>query len=146
MAISRKLQAFLGAYEECGCIIRAAQAVGIDRSLHYRAMDLEPDYPAAFKAADKHWFDKLEGAARHWASEGVEEAIFRTVKKVDEDGNETVERVQIGTKLRIPQTLIVKLLEAGNPAKYRPSSTVEHTGADGRPIELQVTFVKPGQK
>ncbi len=142
MAISRKLKAFLAAYEECGCITRAAAAVGIDRSLHYQAKEKEPEYAVAFHLADTRWFDKLEGSARRWAAEGVEETIFRTVRKVDADGNETVERVQVGTKLRIPQTLIIKLLEAGNPEKYR--NRQEITGADGKPLAADVTvrFIK----
>lgn len=122
--ISRRMQAFLAAFEECGCITRAAKAVDIRRERHYQSM-ASAEYREAFDQAEKRWFDKLEGAARQWASEGVEEAIFRTVKKVDAEGNETLERVQVGTKLRIPQSLVIKMLEAAKPDRYRTHQTID---------------------
>lgn len=43
--------------------------------------------------------------------------------------------VLVGTKRRYADTIALRVLEADNPAKYRPASSVEMSGPDGGPIQ-----------
>lgn len=169
MSTVPKKAAFLKAFAACANISKAAAAVKMDRAMHYQWMEKDPDYPALFEQAQREAAQTLEDEAVRRAHEGVVmpilyhgrvcyEAVLGPdgqplrepefneagLPLVDALGNPVTRQVMKPLmKREYSDTLLQTLLKAFRPEKYRDSSTVEHTGAGGRPIELQVTFVKP---
>lgn len=66
-----KKPAFLKAYIACADLTRAAAAVKIDRSEHYRWLKTDKKYAAAFAAARDEAGQTLEDDAVHWARVGT---------------------------------------------------------------------------
>lgn len=168
-----KRGAFLAAYVASASLTAAAEAVGIDRALHYRWLQ-EPKYAADYAAARLQAGDTLKDDAVHWARVGIFEPLVfqgqfqfadyrvRTLCMLP-DGSEvfaedvpkgvtpTGERpvkVGIGPPLgvfRRSEGLMARLLKAQLPAEFGDKTAMELTGADGGPIDssITVTFVKP---
>lgn len=89
--------AFLRAYAECGNLSNAGLAVGISRKEHYYWLDAYPDYAAAFEQAKETFTDDLEQIA-----------LDRVRKQKPGDN----------------PTLLIALLNANRPEKYRPNVVV----------------------
>ena len=70
-----KKPAFLKALAICGSITEAAAACGIDRSLHYDWLKLDPAYPGRFASARAIGQDALEDEATLRAMHGVFEPV-----------------------------------------------------------------------
>lgn len=70
-----KARAFLAAFRLTGSIVRAADAAGVERTIHYRWLKNEK-YAAAFHEAYVQWGDMLEGEGIRRAHEGVLEPVF----------------------------------------------------------------------
>lgn len=68
-------RAFLKAFRLTGSITRAADACGIDRTLHYRWLKNQK-YAEAFHEAYMQWGDMLEGEGIRRSVEGVLEPVF----------------------------------------------------------------------
>lgn len=117
--------AFLGAYARCGKVYKAAEAAGINRDMHGRWMREDDTYPARFKEAREEWIERVEEDARVWACEGVEEQHY-----------ENGELVKV-VKKRNP-TLLLAILNAELPEKYRGRQSIEHSGPAGGPIQVGV--------
>lgn len=122
-----KMKAFLAAYEETGSVVRAAKAAGIQRQLHYRALEKSVEYRTHFEEAEKRFGDALEGHARKLARDGVREPVF-------------FQGIKCGSRLKYSPALIIAMLKALKPEKYR--ERFEHTGPDGGPIQIDPTCEK----
>lgn len=110
-----KKAAFLKAFGVAGTILHAAAAVGIDRHTHYNWLKSDPEYAAAFAEAEVGVTELLEHEAVRRAKDGVEEPVFH-------DG------AIVGHKLKYSDLLMIFLLKARAPQKYRETIRNEHSG------------------
>lgn len=128
--------AFLNAYKECACILKAAKAAGIERDSHYRWMRGEPDYAERFAEARKQSIDVLSAEALRRAKDGTQRMKFHQgvpcmVPAVDEDGNKIIG--EDGEQELTPyiehdysDTLLIFLMKAADPARYNDRLMVEN--------------------
>ena len=116
-------QAFLAAYAKTGVIQDAADCAKCNRTMHYRWMKQDPEYPGLFEAADKMAVDTLVSEARRRAVQGVREPVgwFRG---------------KAGAYVRrYSDNLLMFLIKAKCP-EYRDSTRVDlhpHPVGDGDP-------------
>jgi hypothetical protein len=148
-----KKPAFLAAFVEAASVTVAAEAAGIDRSLHYQWLDADPEYVKAFEQARRRAAQELEDDAIQWARKGIYEPIvYQGAFSYPQKWNETAERWEDDKSLpplgvyRRSEGLMIRALKAFAPERY--GDRTEVTGANGAPIEasLQVTFVKPKEQ
>jgi hypothetical protein len=111
---------FLAAYRETGSVTRAAEAAGIHRSIHYRRLQEDPAYKAAFEAAHQVAIAVLEDEAIRRAVEGVEEPLTYQGQfqyaDLDDDGNPAGKPLAIR---KYSDSLLQFLLRGAKPEKYR---------------------------
>ena len=88
----------------------------------------DPAFAAAWDSAIEDGTDLLEDEARRRALEGVEELIV-TMGKIarNDDGTPLLVR-------RLSDTLMLALLKARRPEKYRERVSAEHSGPSGKPL------------
>lgn len=120
-----KREAFLKAFAICGNISMAAKAAKCHRQAHYGWMKDDKEYPARFKDAQDTAVDRMEAEADRRALRGVEEPVF-------------YEGQQCGYKMRYSDNLLMFRLKALRPDQYRDRQSVEHSGPDGQPVQLEV--------
>jgi hypothetical protein len=125
----------------------AAKAANVSRSNHYLWLR-EPEYAAAFKIAWERGIDFLEAEAVRRATEGTRKPVFHAGRramdlKVDENGEVVYKRDKDGVMKAVPvpafiveksDTLLMFLLNGARPQTYRQRTSMEHTGADGKPL------------
>jgi hypothetical protein len=75
MTFSPKITAFLSAIQIMPIVMRAAQAAGINRSLHYAKLQSDPEYAQAFEAALRIGYDAVSDIAVERATFGWQEPI-----------------------------------------------------------------------
>jgi hypothetical protein len=122
--------AFLAAYSQCCNLTEAARIAKTSRSQHYDWMDADESYPAAFALAHEEGCELLEFEARRRAMEGTEEPVIHQGVAMwdpkrdksgnfvkDKDGKIVYERPL--TVRRFSDTLLIFLLKAARPEKYR---------------------------
>jgi len=108
-------RAFLVAFRATGNVRLACKAASVGRSSHYRWLDKDSEYRAAFDLAKQDAADILEAEAFRRAVEGVEEPVG------------WYKGVPGGTVRRYSDVLLMFLLKALRPEKYR--ERVEVRGA-----------------
>ncbi len=124
-----KKAAFLSVFAETGNVTKSAAAVGISRDLHYRWLKEDVDYAAAFAAAELVVTELLEEEAIRRAYNGTEKPVF-------------FQGVPCGFVQEYSDGLLMFLLQARNPKKYRQNAKVEHVGLNDGPIQLDDTSAK----
>jgi hypothetical protein len=77
-------RAFLAAYEKACCITWAVRAAGVTRKTHYRWLEQDSDYAAAFKRTQMIVGDTLESVAIERATVGWTEPVFYRGEKCGE--------------------------------------------------------------
>ncbi len=112
---------FLQALADTGSVVRAVAVAKVARSYAYEIRTAEPSFAAAWKEAEEIGVELMEAEARRRAVEGCLKPVFQGGKRV-------------GEVLEYSDTLLIFLLKAHRPEKYRERSQVEHTGKDGGPI------------
>lgn len=117
-------QQWLENFRTTGNVRLACEAVGISRStiLHYREAD--PEFAKAYADAEEDAADHLEDAAYKRAVNGVDR------RRYDKDGNCIAEETVYS------DTLLLALLKARRPTKFRDNSKLELTGANGGPVAV----------
>lgn len=115
----RKKRAFLAAFAECGNVTEAADSVGIHRRTHYDWLANDPDYAAAFAEAEDEAVDRLETEARRRAVEGVRNEKSHYFKG---------DLVGVDVETKYSDTLLIFLLKALRPEKYRERFETKHVG------------------
>lgn len=118
-----KLTAFCAALAETCNVGRACNAVGISRQTAYNWREDDAEFAQAWARAVKAGLLALEDEAHRRAFEGVDEPVFH---KGD----------QCGSVRKYSDTLAIFLLKAHDPDKYRESSRMELTGANGGPVQI----------
>lgn len=81
---ARRKKLFLEAYAEAGTISAAAREAGVDRSTHYRWLEADLAYGAAFALAHERAVDSLEAELIRRGRDGYDEPVFQGGKKVGE--------------------------------------------------------------
>lgn len=130
----RTKAAVLENFANCGRIDLACMKAGVERRSHYRWLKEDPAYGDAYIEAKELALQLLEDEAFRRAHAGVDEPIVysgkiltREVETVDENGVKTIERVPVTIK-RFSDTLMMFLLKAQAPEKYRERLDHKHTG------------------
>jgi hypothetical protein len=118
----------LAAYARTGNIAAAARAAKCHRSQHYEWLH-DPAYAEAFLAAQEEAVEALELEARRRAEKGV-------VKPVYYQGE------VCGTVREYSDTLLIFLLKAARPERYRDNARIEHqvTGTGGGPLVARIDW------
>lgn len=109
-------------------VTHAAWSVGISRSRVYDIRKEDAEFAAAWDEAEETAVDSLEGEARRRALEGIDEpVVYQGTISTDEKG-------QPVTVKRYSDTLLMFLLKAHRPEKYR--ERFDHTVGDDRPVTV----------
>jgi hypothetical protein len=106
---------FLAALEASGNISASARRAGVGRATAYRHRAGESDFREAWDEALEVAIDALEGEARRRALEGWDEPVFF-------NGSEC------GRIRKYDSTLLIFLLKAHRPEKFRDNVAVQHDG------------------
>lgn len=106
---------FLAALESSGNVSAAAREAGVSRQRAYEWRRSDPDFASHWDAAIEVATDALEAEARRRAVEGTEEPVF-------------YQGTECGRIRRYSDTLMIVLLKAHRPAKFRENAAVEHSG------------------
>jgi hypothetical protein len=105
---------FLASLRRMGNVSRALKAAGVGRQTAYDHRDRDPNFA-------RQWAEALEQAADWLEREAWRRAVKGTDRPVFQQGG------RVGTVRDYSDTLLIHLLKAHKPEKYR--DRVEHTGA-----------------
>jgi hypothetical protein len=123
--------AFLRALADTGIVTTAAGVVGITRARAYQVRKEDPAFAAAWDEAEEKAADALEGEAWRRAVVGVPEPLVSAGKVVrDDDGQPLAIR-------RYSDMLLLALLKARRPERFKDRAVVEHDIADGLADRLE---------
>jgi hypothetical protein len=130
--------AFLAAFSVLGQVQKSSKAVGISFSTHnlwLREAKKDGPYKKGFEIAQKIAQQSLEDEAVYRATEGLRKYKF------DKDGKPILhpETGQPYYEDVRSDLLLIFLLKAADPQKFRENSSVQVTGANGQPIEVSST-------
>lgn len=120
---AKKRQQFLGLVANGASITRAARSIRMSRQYMYELRVKDPIFAAAWDAAEEEGTDLLEDEATRRAAEGVEEPVYY---KGD----------VAGFVRKYSDTLMIVLLKARRPDKYRERSETTHKGDATAPIHV----------
>lgn len=153
-ALSPKQKKFLKAYGECGVIKYACKVAGIHRSTFYDWRDHDEDFKACLPFAGDDADDTLEYAAYAQGVVGTEEPaismgqlVYEYEEMLNEEGKPIFDHKgrpvmkrgkQVMIKKYSPQ-LLITLLKARMPEKYKDRVSQEHSGPGGGPIQQAFT-------
>ncbi|MFA5383984.1 MAG: hypothetical protein WC364_04870 [Eubacteriales bacterium] len=132
-----KKAAFLAAYSELGNITRAALASNVARTKHYTWLK-DPAYAQAFAEAEEIAIETLEVEARRRAIEGLKR------KKFNKNGLPVMdpETKEQYFEHEYSDTLLIFLLKAARPEKYKDRISQEIGGPGGGPVEVHHKYDK----
>ena len=116
-------RAFLAALADTGNVRAACTAAEIGHSTVYDRRKAVDRFADAWDDAMEQAADMLEAEALRRAAHGVKEPVYYKGKVV-------------GHVLKYSDVLLIFLLKAARPAKFRDHYRVEHTGKDGGPLEF----------
>jgi hypothetical protein len=123
---------WINVHRQYGIIAVTCRATKIVRSTIYTWLGEDPEFAAAKEEAEREAIEQLEGEARRRAFKGVTKPVF-------------YQGTECGSIREYSDSLMMFILKAKKP-EYRDRVTNEITGPDGRPPEIKVTFVTPGQE
>lgn len=122
---------FLKALAETGIVSAAVEIAGTSRTRVYDLRKRNPGFAAAWEEAEDRAADALEAEAWRRAVVGVQEPLVGGGKLVrDDDGQPIAIR-------RYSDTLMLALLKARRPEKFKDRAVVEHDIADGLADRLE---------
>lgn len=124
----QKQMEFLEAFVELISVSRAAKKAKLSyRTIVYDWIRDDADFKKAYERACEIATFKLEDEAIRRAFEGTLKPVYQGGKK-------------IGTIREYSDTLLIVLLKARAPEKYKERSSSELTGKNGGPIEVNGTI------
>lgn len=129
IATPERLETFLHALAESANVTSAALHVGINRQHLYRLRDEDDEFRAAWDAAVKLGTGALEDEATRRAKEGWDEPVY-------------YQGDQCGVVRKFSDTLLIFLLKARDPAKYREKLDLTHAAPNGGPIQTVSTELR----
>jgi hypothetical protein len=119
-----KKRRFLERYAETGSVSMASQHAGVSRRTHLKWKAKAKSFYAAHEEALSMAIDTMEHEARRRAVEGTLEPVFYSGKAV-------------GAIRRYSDTMLIFLLKAARPEKYRDG--YEHSHSSLSPSEAEET-------
>lgn len=125
---------FLAAFAITGNVSEAARRVGISREHATMQRHADTQFDAAWVEAQEIGADRLEEIAWRRATTGEPKRTVRT--KYDEQG--TVIETVIEETLVISNAMLITLMKATRPEKYRERFEHRVTGHDGGPVQVEV--------
>jgi hypothetical protein len=130
--LTRELrQRFLKALADTGIVSVAVVIAGTSRTRIYELRKQDTLFASAWDEAEEHAADALEAEAWRRAVEGVPEPLVSSGKVVrDDDGQPIAIR-------RYSDNLLLALLKARRPEKFKERAVVEHDIADGLADRLE---------
>ena len=105
----------MAALAETGNVTEAARCANYDRVTAYHARNVDPEFAQQWTEAIDVAIEKLELEARRRAYEGTNKGVWHQGELV-------------GTEKVYSDTLMIFLLKAHRPEKYRDNFSVEHSG------------------
>lgn len=117
--VPKRKAAFLTAFAAGGIVTQAAQAAGVPRRTAYNWYADDGDFAAAWDDAKEEATDAMEAEALRRGVEGITKPVFQGGRRV-------------GDIREYSDTLLVIMLKANRPAKYR--ERYEVSGPNGGPI------------
>jgi hypothetical protein len=124
----RLKKVFLEHFAELGNLTVAARATGVSRSAVYKWKDTDEAFAAALAEADAQATEVLEAEARRRAVEGNP----HTKSWYDRGGLLVAQE----TEITFSDTLLIFLLKARDPRKYRERVQLQHADANGDVLDL----------
>ena len=115
---------FLATLRTSANVRRSADAAKINRTTAYNWRDADPAFAAAWDGAIEDAVDTLEQEAWRRAHDGVEKPIYQ-------------QKELVGHVQEYSDALMMFLLKAHRPVKFRETIRAEHTGENGGPIEVK---------
>lgn len=112
---------FIRLLRDTGSVRVAAEAVGFTTSTMKRQRETDSEFDELWNEADEDFADKLEQEAIRRAYDGVERSKVLGFK----------DDYEIVTEQHYSDTLLMRLLEARNPAKFTNRSKTEISNPDG---------------
>lgn len=120
---------FLTALSKCGNVSAACRTAKIDRRSAYDRRAAHPEFKTL-------WEEALEGYADSLEDEAHRRAVTGTLKPVYQRGE------KVGTIREYSDTLLVLLLKAARPEKYRERTDIT---SDGEQLIIAVTKMDVSQ-
>jgi hypothetical protein len=114
-------KAFLTVLAQTGNITACCAAAKVSRQAAYKARIAHPEFKEAWDDAIEKATDALESEARRRALDGVEKPVFGS-------GGRGKGTVQVGAIREYSDVLLIFLLKAHRPHKFRDNVKVEHVG------------------
>lgn len=118
-------EVFIAWLRKKGNITAACDKAKISRQHAYRTRDEDATFAAEWDDALQEATERLEMEARRRAHDGVLEPVFQG-------------GVKVGAVRKYSDTLLIFLLKAHAPEKYR--ERVEHSGANGNEVVIKVVY------
>ena len=109
---------FLEAFALTGNVSESAKAAGVGRSTVYDARESDKAFAAAWDEAEEDAADRLERVALERAVDGVAEPVYYKGQLA-------------GAVRRYSDTLLIFLLKARRPEKFRERYDHQHSGSVG---------------
>lgn len=128
-----------------GNITASADLAGCGRVTVYGWKESDPDFAAAFAEAEREATERLEHMA--WERARGYESVDETEEYVrgedgeilkGKDGKPLITTVKRVLKREYSPTLLIFLLKARAPDKYRERMDLTHASPDGSPLEIIV--------
>lgn len=128
---ARLKKQFLEHFAGTGNITESATAVGIRRRVVYEWQERDDEFCLAFREAEIQATETMEAEARRRGMLGVDEPVFHQGEVV-------------GAVKKYSDTLLIFMLKARAPEKYRERVQMQHADADGKRLPLGAVeeFVK----
>lgn len=114
---------FLKWLSKTGNVAASCRKAKVNRSLVYSWRNEDETFAEAWDEALDIAIEMLEEEARRRAQDGVLEPVYYLGAKV-------------GSVRKYSDTLLIFLLKAHRPGKYRDHHSVEHSGPGGKPIAI----------
>ncbi|MEN6583039.1 MAG: terminase [Armatimonadota bacterium] len=115
---------FLDALSKTGIVMKACKAARISRQTVYEHRKNDPEFAAA-------WNEAIDLAVEAMEAEAHRRAVQGTLKPVFYQGE------KCGQIREYSDTLLIFMLKAHKPEKYRDNVKMEVTGKNGGPIETK---------
>lgn len=114
---------FLAAFEQTGNVSSAARIAGVSRQHAYRVRGEDPAFAGAWDESNEVATGSLEAEAVRRARDGTLRPVFHAGKKC-------------GEVREYSDTLLIFLLKARDPAKYRENARLEVAGDPANPLAV----------